>query len=68
MPHIVIFIHEFISAFQHLKHSCHIIGMLPNGAFCQYIQSLYYYYNIMIDHPKCIVAFASMGTVKRLIY
>ena len=26
MPHIVIFIHEFISALQHLKHCCHIIG------------------------------------------
>ena len=26
MPHIVIFIHEFVSALQHLKHYCHIIG------------------------------------------
>ena len=26
MPCIVIFIHEFISALQHLKHCCHIIG------------------------------------------
>ena len=26
MPHIVIFIHKFISALQHLKHCCHIIG------------------------------------------
>ena len=40
MPRIVVFIHEFISALQHLKHYCHIIGTLPNGAFCQCIQSL----------------------------
>ena len=26
MPHIVIFLHEFFSALQHLKHCCHIIG------------------------------------------
>ena len=26
MPHIVIFLHEFFSALQHLKHRCHIIG------------------------------------------
>ena len=39
-PHIVVFIHEFISALQHLKHYCHIIGTLPNGACCQCIQSL----------------------------
>ena len=26
MPHIVIFLHEFFSAVQHLKHCCHIIG------------------------------------------
>ena len=30
MPHIVIFIHEFISALQHLKHCCHIIGTEPS--------------------------------------
>ena len=26
MPHIVIFLHEFFTALQHLKHCCHIIG------------------------------------------
>ena len=40
MPHIVVFIHKFFSVLQHLKHYCHIIGTLPNGAFCQCIQSL----------------------------
>ena len=40
MPHIVVFIHEFVSVLQHLKHYCHIIGTLrlPNGSFCQCIQ------------------------------
>ena len=53
MPHIVIFIHKFISVLQHLKHCCHIIGTEHSVSGSVHL--------IIATHM-------SMGTVKRLSY
>ena len=57
MPHIVIFIHEFISALQHLKHCCHIIGTEHSVSASNHCNSHVHGYGKKAYILKCLLNF-----------